>query len=280
MKYSFLAIIAVLFMSCSNDDSEPKVEVDYTAKNEAEIKAYIADNNLDAKRTNSGLYYVINEAGTGKQPIATSNVTVTYKGYYTDKKAFGQSPDAGMTANLQGLIAGWTEGIPFFKEGGSGILLIPAHLAYGSDESRGVPAGSVLIFEIKLISVEFSAVNDAEIVKYIADNQLNAVKTASGLYYVIDEAGTGKQPTSSSNVTVAYKGYYTNKAVFDQSTASGASFNLQQVIKGWTEGIPYFKEGGSGKLLVPSALGYGPYKYSTIPGGSVLIFDVKLISVN
>lgn len=278
MKYSFLAIIAILFMSCSNDDS--KTPVDYSAQNEAEIKAYIANNKLNAKRTDSGLYYMINEEGTGKRPTATSNVTVTYKGYYTDKKAFGQSTDAGITTNLQGLIAGWIEGIPFFKEGGSGILLIPAHLAYGSDESRGVPAGSVLIFEIKLISVEFSAANDAEIVKYIANNQLNAVKTASGLYYVIDEAGTGKQPTVTSNVTVAYKGYYTNKTVFDQSTSAGVSFNLQQVIKGWTEGIPYFKEGGSGKLLIPATLGYGSYNYNTIPGGSVLIFDVKLISVN
>lgn len=278
MKYSFLAIVAVFFMSCSDNDT--KEAVDYSAQNEAEIKAYIAENNLDATRTNSGLYYVINEEGTGKRPTVTSNVTVAYKGYYTDKKAFGQSTDAGISASLQGLIAGWAEGIPFFREGGSGILLIPAHLAYGSDESRGVPAGSVLVFEIKLISVEFSAANDAEIVKYIADNHLTAIKTESGLYYVIDEPGTGKQPTATSNVTVAYKGYYTNKTVFDESTASGVSLNLKQVIKGWTEGIPYFKEGGSGKLLVPATLGYGSYNYNTIPGGSVLIFDVKLISVN
>nr|WP_232735295.1 FKBP-type peptidyl-prolyl cis-trans isomerase [Flavobacterium sp. 5] len=116
--------------------------------------------------------------------------------------------------------------------------------------------------------------------KYIADNQLNAVKTESGLYYVIDEAGTGKQPTATSNVTVAYKGYYTDKTVFDQGSSTGISFNLQGVIKGWMEGIPYFKEGGSGKLLIPASLGYGSYDYRGIPGGSVLIFDVKLISVN
>src|SRR6187431_403167 len=192
MKCSFLAIIAVLFMSCSKSDSKPPK--DYSAQNESEIKSYIAENQLDAKRTDSGLYYVINEEGTGKRPTAASNVTVSYKGYYTDKKSFGKSTDAGFTTNLQGMIAGWIEGIPYFKEGGSGILLIPAHLAYGSDESPGIPAGSVLIFEIKLISVEYSAANDAEIVKYIADNQLTAVKTDSGLYYVIDEAGTGKQP--------------------------------------------------------------------------------------
>lgn len=264
-------------MSCNSSDSEPPK--DYSAQNEAEITAYIAENQLEATRTSSGLYYVINEEGTGKRPTATSNVTVSYKGYYLNKKAFAQSTE-GITTNLQGVIAGWLEGIPLLKEGGSGILLVPAHLAYGSDESRGVPAGSVLIFEVKLMAVEHSAINDAEIVKYIADNNLTATKTDSGLYYVIDEPGTGKQPTATSNVKVAYKGYYTNKTVFDQGTDVGVSFNLQQVIRGWTEGIPYFKEGGSGKLLVPAALGYGSYKYSTIPGGSVLIFDVKLISVN
>jgi FKBP-type peptidyl-prolyl cis-trans isomerase FkpA len=278
MKYSLLAIIAVFFMSCSNND--PKEEIDYTAQNEAEIKAYIAENQLNATRTNSGLYYVVNEEGTGKRPTAASNVTVAYKGYFTDKKSFGQSTDAGVTMNLQGMIKGWVEGIPFFKEGGSGILLIPAHLAYGGEDRQNIPAGSVLIFEVKLISVEYSAANDAEIVKYIADNNLNAVKTESGLYYVIDQPGTGKQPISTSNVTVAYKGYYTNKTVFDQGSTTGVSFSLQGVIKGWTEGIQYFKEGGSGKLLIPSALAYGSYNYSTIPGGSVLVFDVKLISVN
>ena len=66
------------------------------------------------------------------------------------------------------------------------------------------------------------------------------------MYYVINETGTGTQPTSSSDVTVAYKGYFTNGTVFDQSPESGISFGLNQVIKGWTEGIPYFKTGGKG----------------------------------
>ena len=99
-------------------------------------------------------------------------------------------------------------------------------------------------------------------------------------YTAKNEQGTGTQPTAASNVTVAYKGYFTNGNVFDQSKAEGISFGLNQVIKGWTEGIPYFKAGGSGVLLVPAHLGYGSYNYGPIPGGSVLIFDVKLISVN
>ena len=102
-------------MSSSNNDT--KEEVDYSAKNEAEITAYIAENHLDAKRTDSGLYYVINDKGTGKQANATSTVTVFYKGYLIDKTPFTQSLDAGDSMNLQGMIKGWIEGISMFKEG-------------------------------------------------------------------------------------------------------------------------------------------------------------------
>ncbi|GGW38108.1 FKBP-type peptidyl-prolyl cis-trans isomerase [Arenibacter certesii] len=126
----------------------------------------------------------------------------------------------------------------------------------------------------------FVAENDAEIIAYIDKNNLQAEKSPSGLYYVIDEEGNGDRPVASSTVTVAYKGYYTNGKVFDQSDAKGISFPLQRVISGWTEGIQYFKEGGSGMLLVPSHLGYGSGNYNGIPGGSVLIFDVHLISIN
>ena len=127
---------------------------------------------------------------------------------------------------------------------------------------------------------DYTAKNEQEIKDYLAKNNLTAQRSTSGLYYIINEQGTGTQPTAASNVTVAYKGYFTNGNVFDQSKAEGISFGLNQVIKGWTEGIPYFKAGGSGVLLVPAHLGYGSYNYGPIPGGSVLIFDVKLISVN
>ena len=128
--------------------------------------------------------------------------------------------------------------------------------------------------------VDYAVQNEKEIVDYIAKNKLTATKTVSGLYYVVNEAGTGVQPTASSNVTVAYKGYFTNGNVFDESKAEGISFGLNQVIKGWTEGIPFFKEGGNGVLLIPSHLGYGSNGSGPIPGGSVLVFNVKLIKVN
>lgn len=133
---------------------------------------------------------------------------------------------------------------------------------------------------VKEATADPAAKNDKEITDYITKNKLKAEKSDSGLYYVINELGTGAQPTAESNVTVAYKGYFTNGTTFDQSGPEGISFALNQVIKGWTEGIPHFKAGGSGILLVPAHLGYGNETMGPIPGGSALIFDVKLISVN
>lgn len=128
--------------------------------------------------------------------------------------------------------------------------------------------------------VDYTKENEETIQNYLNENNLTAQRSATGLHYIIHEEGTGANPVATSNVTVAYKGYFTNGNVFDQSSAQGASFNLQQVIRGWTEGITYFKEGGNGVLLVPASLGYGNYDYNGIPGGSVLIFDVTLVSIN
>ncbi|MCL7763637.1 FKBP-type peptidyl-prolyl cis-trans isomerase [Polaribacter sp. Z014] len=144
------------------------------------------------------------------------------------------------------------------------------------------------MFDIKINAAytDYDEQNEAAILKYIEDNNLTATKTNSGLYYVINNEGTGTRPTDSSNVTVAYKGTFLNGTPFDESTVSGATFNLNQVIAGWTEGIPYFKEGGDGILLVPYTLGYGENGYTDvygnvlIPGYTVLAFDVNLISVN
>ena len=128
--------------------------------------------------------------------------------------------------------------------------------------------------------VDYEVVDNDIIQQYISDNNLNAESTESGLYYVIDLPGTGENPTVSSNVTVAYTGSLTDGSIFDQSNSNGITFPLSGVIQGWQEGIPLFKEGGSGILLIPSALGYGSQSVGSIPANSVLIFDVNLIDVD
>ncbi|MFV8391472.1 FKBP-type peptidyl-prolyl cis-trans isomerase [Flavobacterium sp. LB2P6] len=152
MKSTLLALISLLFVSCLSDNEASK-PVDYTVQNEKEIVDYIAKNKLTATKTDSGLYYVVNEAGTGAQPTASSNVTVAYKGYFTNGNVFDESKAEGISFGLNQVVKGWTEGIPFFKEGGNGVLLIPSHLGYGSNDNGPIPGGSVLIFNVKLIKV-------------------------------------------------------------------------------------------------------------------------------
>ncbi|CAM4354346.1 FKBP-type peptidyl-prolyl cis-trans isomerase [Zobellia roscoffensis] len=152
MKKVLFVLALVVFVSCGDDDkNEPKEVIDYTVQNEEDIKAYVEANGLDATRSDSGLYYVIKEEGTGENPTTTSDVTVAYKGYYLDGSVFDESSSEGITFNLQQVIAGWTEGITYFKEGGNGILLVPAALGYGNSDNRGIPGGSVLVFDVNLL---------------------------------------------------------------------------------------------------------------------------------
>ena len=107
--------------------------------------------------------------------------------------------------------------------------------------------------------------------------------TASGLRYIVEKEGTGAMPTATSQVTVHYSGYLLNGTKFDSSVDRGqpATFGLNQVIPGWTEGLQLMKEGGKNKLIIPYQLGYGENGMPpTIPAKAWLVFDVELIKVN
>lgn len=125
----------------------------------------------------------------------------------------------------------------------------------------------------------------AEGEQFLAENgkKENVKTTASGLQYVVEKEGTGAQPTAEDEVTVHYTGKLLNGQVFDSSVNRGepATFPLNRVIPGWTEGVQLMKEGAKYTFFIPSDLAYGP---QGVPGAisphSTLIFDVELIKVN
>lgn len=118
-----------------------------------------------------------------------------------------------------------------------------------------------------------------KILDYLQKNNIVAEETESGLFYVIEEEGSGNHPTSTSVIKVFYKGSLLNGYVFDstEGQSTPATFQLAYLIQGWRQGIPLFKKGGKGKLIIPSRLGYGSVTYHDIPANSVLVFDIHLV---
>ncbi|WP_194775179.1 FKBP-type peptidyl-prolyl cis-trans isomerase [Pararhodonellum marinum] len=137
----------------------------------------------------------------------------------------------------------------------------------------------------------------ASLENYISENNLNATKTESGLFYVIEEEGEGEPVDAGDMVSVHYTGYVLDGTLFDTSVAETAQekgvFNAQRdyapievqvgtgmVIRGWDEGLGYLKKGSKAKLLIPSPLAYGPNQRSeVIKPNSILIFDVEVTDV-
>ncbi len=114
---------------------------------------------------------------------------------------------------------------------------------------------------------------------YLKSKNLKATKTASGLHYIVLEEGLeNTKPNPTTKVEVQYTGYFTSGTVFDKTNGTSTiRFNLNQVIKGWQEGLLLMNKGQKNTLLIPSALGYGNNPPQGIPKNAVLLFDVKLV---
>jgi FKBP-type peptidyl-prolyl cis-trans isomerase len=229
----------------------------------------------DAQKTASGLASKVLQPGTGaNKPGAADTVTVHYTGWTTDGKMFDSSVTRGQPASfsLNGVIAGWTEGLQLMVEGEKRRFWIPGKLAYGDEAGGGRPSGT-LVFDVELLSIK----TPEDVAKAPDDAQ----KTASGIASRILTKGTGTvHPKATDQVKVHYSGWTTDGKMFDSSVQRGEPivFPLNQVIPGWTEGVQLMVEGEKRRLWIPAALAYGENAPPGAPAGT-LVFDVELIQI-
>lgn len=154
------------FMRWEVTVDEAMTEQDFQAMKEAEVaaqqqaskdafEAYLTENGIDAKPTESGLVYVCTKPGKGPKPSYKQNVKVHYTGKLLDGTVFDSSVERGEPFEFQlgvhQVIAGWDEGIALMSKGEKGTLYIPYELAYGPRQTGPIPAYSNLIFDVELL---------------------------------------------------------------------------------------------------------------------------------
>ncbi len=117
------------------------------------------------------------------------------------------------------------------------------------------------------------------IVDYLKANKWTGERHESGMYIVVENAGEPEKPTLLDDVTIFYTGKLLDGTVFDGTTTEPATFPLSNLIPGWQIGIPYFGEGGKGKLVIPPGLAYGEYgSGEAVPPNATLMFEIELVT--
>jgi peptidylprolyl isomerase len=270
------------------------------------IGDYIASNNLKVEADPSGIFFIKTKKGSGKNVTTGlfAKMHIVAKTIGVQGQEFINTYNDGKPIDLEvgtgQLGIGFETGIMKMKVGDKATIIAPFSLAFGAQGMRGyVPPFATIVYDVELLGLttkekmvearqkEAAKAEASEmkgLKKYLADNNITVAPTASGLYYVEEVAGSGKQATAGKKVKVHYTGYLLDGTKFDSSVDRGTPFEFTigqgQVIPGWDEGVALMKEGGKAKLIIPSKLGYGPRGAGqSIPPNSSLVFDVELIEV-
>ena len=232
----------------------------------------------DAERTATGIASKVLQAGTGTEhPSPQDSVRVHYTGWTTDGNMFDSSVTRGepITFPLNRVIPGWTQGVGLMVVGEKRRLWIPEELAYKG--RPGAPQG-MLVFDVELLEIQ-KAPEAPKAPEDVAAAPSDAERTASGLASKVLSAGSGTvRPQPTQQVRVHYTGWTTDGNMFDSSVTRGqpATFPLNRVIPGWTEGVGLMVVGEKRRLWIPEEMAY-----KGRPGApqGMLVFDVELLEI-
>jgi FKBP-type peptidyl-prolyl cis-trans isomerase FklB len=211
------------------------------------------------------------QAGTGSTKLASQEDSVSYiLGYKMGENLKQQSVPVKPEIIFNGMKAGFA-GVP-------------------ATMHDSVMQAVMMAFQVRMMGIQHQKDSTAAIdnqktgAEFLASNKTkDGVKTTpSGLQYKVLKEGSGARPTAASTVTVHYKGTLLDGKQFDSSYDRGqpATFQLNQVIPGWTEGVQLMTPGSKYQFWIPGNLGYGAQgSPPTIPPNATLVFEVELLAV-
>ena len=230
----------------------------------------------EAVKSPSGLISKIVTPGTGtERPQETDFVTVHYTGWTSEGRLFDSSHARGMPNMfaLNRVMAGWRECVLSMTIGETRRCWVPQELAFNGQAGR--PTGTV-VFDIELLDMRRTpTVAPPD----VAAPPPEARSTPSGLYYKVIKAGAGtRRPAARDSVTVHYSGWTTAGELFDSTVVKGTpvTLDLNNVIRGWTEGLQLMVEGERTRFWIPEKAAYRGERGK--PRG-MLVFDIDLITI-
>ncbi len=234
----------------------------------------------DAKKTDSGLAYIVEKEGEGEKPGASDIVDFHFAAWAPNGAQIQDSKKQGQPVSvpLDKIFPGFTEGLRLLSKGGKNRFWMPAKLA--GPFARGMQPEEVLVVDLELLDFK-KAPDPPKTPEDVAAAPEGAEKTESGISHRVLKKGTGtRKPKATDTVSVHYSGWQTDGKLFDSSVQRGAptEFPLNGVIAGWTEGVQLMVEGEKRRFWIPADKAYGENPGGGRPGGT-LVFDIELLKI-
>ena len=278
-----------------------KMKAEQAKKSTEALAAYIAENGINVKPTESGIYIVPIKNGKGRCPVKGEKVEVDYDVYTLEGELVGSSSKYDEVFSFvlgDGYaIPGWEEVLPLMHLGDKVRAIIPFSMAYDDKAVFGMPAFSNLVYDItlnKIITVEeqkaiekeeiakMKANSEASLERYVKENGFEK-RTASGLYYKFEKENNGKVPSAGSVVKMKFDAKVLDGPELGSTEQLGGSYEITygetQVLAGFKEGVGMMTVGDKATFVLPYYLAYGANPYNNIPAFSNIIFNIEVLDI-
>ncbi|MEM1137159.1 MAG: FKBP-type peptidyl-prolyl cis-trans isomerase [Bacteroidota bacterium] len=280
-------LLLISIISSCNDD----LDVRTLDEDIAEIEQYIADNNLNATRSDDwNVYYIEEIQGNGRTASNSSIVEIAYESSLLESAVFDSDSSYTFAINSTVLLQGFARAALTLSEGGKSTFLIPSVYAYGpnSGELNGVniPPNAIIKSDITLkaiLTTTQQRLREEDLIldyfEALGNDTIDG--NADGLFKQIITEGDGDSPSSGSRVLLSYEGTFLDGEEFDKSDEAGVSFTLDPngLIEGFLDAVLSMKEGEEALFALTSNIAYGERGTPTIPPFTPLVFKIKLINI-